>query len=97
MKLCLYKVKLSLYLVKLSPYLVKLSGVSDICIEDKHGNTPLHVAADRNQSGAGDLLLKHGASNKARNKDNLTPLLLAVIKGNCEVLKVSSVEDEISS
>ena len=58
---------------------------------EKHGDTPLHIAADRNQAEAAAFLLKHGATHTDRNHNHLTALHVAVSKGNNDVLKVTII------
>ena len=62
--------------------------VSDLCIAEKHGDTPLHIAADRNQAAAASFLVQNGAVSNARNHNALIPLHVAIVKGNNETLKV---------
>ena len=45
---------------------------------DNFGNTPLHVAVDRDQKDAAELLLINKADINARDKSGQTPLHVAV-------------------
>ena len=44
---------------------------------DRLGRTPLHEAAEKNNLGAVELLLAHGANAKLQDKNGHTPLLKA--------------------
>lgn len=53
------------------------SGV-DINFGDHNGNTPLHIAVATNNLEVAKLLLEKGANLEIKNKNNLTPLSLAI-------------------
>lgn len=51
---------------------------SDLSLEDFGGQTPLHAAARGGHVGTVTMLLQRGLDANARDKDGLSPLLLAV-------------------
>ena len=55
--------------------------------KDKLGNTPLHMAADRNQTEEAQLLVDVGAPVDAENKNGMTPLMVAAARGNIEIVQ----------
>lgn len=57
-------------------------------IQDKYGNTPLHIAALKGQIELSKVLLSHGASPDIQDKDGNTPLHIAAIKGQMELSKL---------
>jgi len=57
-------------------------------LPDKHGSTPLHIAALNGQAGAIQLLLRHSVDINARNSSGFTPLHLAAYAGSIECLQV---------
>ncbi|CAB0043902.1 unnamed protein product [Trichogramma brassicae] len=59
-----------------------------IDVQDKGGNTPLHLALSRNLRGLAQLLLRKGASSNLANDKGLTPLhLICEPKFDCEFVK----------
>jgi ankyrin repeat protein len=52
------------------------------------GQVPLHTAAAKNQRGAAEALLQHGAEVDARDSDGQTPLMEAARSGSIEVLQL---------
>lgn len=58
------------------------SGEADANKADKRGFTPLHVAADLDNSDAVSALIKNGADTEIVNNSGLTPLLQAVMNGS---------------
>jgi ankyrin repeat protein len=64
------------------------SNGEPVDIRDPDGNTPLHVAADRDQAEAIRFLLSHGANINATNKLGMTPLMLAAKTGSLDAVKV---------
>lgn len=48
---------------------------------DKAGNTPLHIASERENIEAVKILLDHGAIGDAQNHRHETPMHLAAQKG----------------
>ncbi len=55
--------------------------------KDKNGNTPLHLAARRNNEAIVKLLLSKGADVNARNNRGVTPLHLAARHADLEIVK----------
>ena len=62
--------------VKVSVARLISAGV-DVTVMNKHGETPLHVAARRNNCGIMRLLINHGADSNARGRYKRTPLFFA--------------------
>jgi ankyrin repeat protein len=58
-----------------------------LSIRDKHGNTPMHLAAMLGHIDVIKLLIENGAFVKARNKQLWTPLNEAISYGNRELSK----------
>ena len=58
-----------------------------LSIRDKHGNTPMHLAAMLGHIEIVKLLIENGAFVKARNKQLWTPLNEAISYGNRELGK----------
>lgn len=58
-----------------------------LSIRDKHGNTPMHLAAMLGHIEVVKLLIENGAFVKARNKQLWTPLNEAISYGNRELGK----------
>ncbi|KAK0620819.1 ankyrin repeat-containing domain protein [Immersiella caudata] len=56
--------------------------------KDKHGWSPLHVAAGNDSQDATELLIRHGADVNATTLRGLTPLHVAVHAGATSVLRV---------
>ena len=56
---------------------------------DKLGNTPLHVACQKDKPKAVDWLLRNGAHCSDHNEANMAPIHVAVDHGNHKSLKVS--------
>ena len=61
---------------------------ADPNIQDSGGETPLHLASSRGESGVTQLLLEHGVDVNARRKDGATPLHLASSCGWLEVARL---------
>jgi len=59
-----------------------------IHIQDKHGNTPLHLASYHSRTGIVTLLIKHGADVNARNNFGGTALLSASYAGCKDVVLI---------
>lgn len=59
--------------------------------EDKKGETPLHIAAKREDQRMCEVLLEAGADINARNTDRETPIFCAVEAGRAEVVRVLRV------
>jgi uncharacterized protein len=55
---------------------------------DRLGNTPLCLAADREQNEAAKLLVSAGADVNAQNRDGTTPLMIAAQHGDLELVRV---------
>lgn len=55
-------------------------GQQDINKGDEVGNTPLHIAAEKNHIAMVALLLENGADPCAKNRDGYTPIDLAVLE-----------------
>jgi ankyrin repeat protein len=53
---------------------------------DKNKNTPLHYAAGYGRKECVDLLLKHGAAVTLQNMDGKTPIDVAKLNNQNEVL-----------
>lgn len=60
---------------------------SDLSLEDFNGQTPLHAAARGGHAGVVTMLLQRGVDANARDKDGLSPLLLAVRARYLEMLQ----------
>jgi len=60
----------------------------DVNFGDKHGNTPLHLAARRNSTILVDFLLKKGANVAAQNVLGVTPLHEVVLETGRELEKI---------
>ena len=58
-----------------------LSVIDEIRINDKGGNTALHMAATNTNLGVCEILLSHKAAVNAINNEHDTPLILAVAQG----------------
>ncbi|KAH0611367.1 uncharacterized protein H6S33_010632 [Morchella sextelata] len=58
---------------------------------DKKGETPLHIAAKREDQRMCEVLLEAGAKINARNADRETPIFCAVEAGRAEVVRVLRV------
>jgi ankyrin repeat protein len=56
-------------------------------VSDALGDTPLHLAAEQNQTEAAKLLLAVGAEVDPQNKNGLTPLMIAAGRGNLELVR----------
>jgi len=63
-----------------------------LSIRDKHGNTPMHLAAMLGHIEIVKLLIENGAFVKARNKQLWTPLNEAISYGNRELGKLLRLE-----
>ncbi len=70
-------------------YLTKIRSPSELNPIDKKGNTPLHIAAEKDQGNAVTYLLQHGAASDVINGVNMAPIHVAADAGNCKALKVS--------
>jgi len=57
-------------------------------IDEKYGQTPLHVAAFNDHKGVVEYLLAHKADVNAKSKNGSTPLHLAAAKGNKEIVEL---------
>lgn len=71
-------------------------------IQDKNGNTPLHIAVVRRDIEAIDALLKHGAKSDIKNKKNKKPLKMVdmtyaeaqdFLKTQCQVYTLPTQEE----
>jgi serine/threonine-protein kinase TNNI3K len=47
---------------------------ADAVVQDRHGSTPLHIAAQNVSADLARLLAEHGADTTAQDKDGSTPL-----------------------
>lgn len=68
-----------------------VSQGSDLRLKDSNGQTLLHVAARNGRDGVVTMLLHRGMDVNARDRDGLSPLLLAVqgrYLGLCTVMDV---------
>ena len=67
---------------------------ADVFVENNQGDTPLHILSKHWMYNEGDvlnharLLLKRGAEVNRRNRDNNTPLLLAMVWGQFKLARV---------
>jgi len=59
-----------------------LAHEANVNARKEDGNTPLHMAAIRDNVPLAELLLAHGADVNAKNEDGNTPLHLAAYRGN---------------
>ena len=66
--------------VQPSQFLVKHG--EELCQStDESGNTPLHIASERGNLEAVKILLDHGASGDAQNRQLETPMHMAAVTG----------------
>ncbi|MBI3920743.1 MAG: ankyrin repeat domain-containing protein, partial [Armatimonadetes bacterium] len=65
-----------------------LAGGADLKARDAYGNSPLHLAALRGDTGVVETLVRAGADAKAVAFNRYTPLHLAAWSGNAEVAKL---------
>ena len=70
-----------------------IQDAGNVEITDKHGNTPLHLAARENDIEAAKVLVKHGASLDSVNNYNRTALDIAKSYGNTSIVKLLSIID----
>lgn len=63
----------------------------DINLQDREGNTPLHVAVEKGQQTAIETLIDLGADTSILNFAKMAPVHLAVDLGLLEPLRVSLV------
>jgi ankyrin repeat protein len=75
------------HIEKIQSLLKTDQGKQEINTGNYLGNTPLHIAAERNYPKIVELLLQNGANPCAKNKAGLTPLDLAKQKGNLGIFK----------
>jgi len=61
---------------------------ANINIKDRHGNTPLHIAASRGNCEIMELLIKNGARVKATDDGSNTPLHDAAMNGHIEAAEL---------
>lgn len=72
-------------------------------VTDRHGETPLHWAANRGSLGVAQALLAAGATEVAKNSTGQTPLDLALINGMARMahllrsVTMSDLADVLSS
>lgn len=59
----------------------------DTNVSDENGQTPLHMAADKDSVDCIMILLKNGANINAADNEGTTPLHAAVIRGSVDVTK----------
>ncbi|MCP6318852.1 ankyrin repeat domain-containing protein, partial [Klebsiella pneumoniae] len=64
-----------------------LANGADPRVNDREGNTPLHLAARSSDPGVAALLGDAAADLEARNHDGLTPLGVACAAGNWRLAK----------
>lgn len=57
-------------------------------ITNDNGQTPLHLAAEANQTGAVEVLLQAGSDINALDEDSQTPVFIAAYHGSVESLKI---------
>jgi ankyrin repeat protein len=63
-----------------------LDAGADIHATNNNGGTPIHVAASQNQPACAAILVSRGANlEDVRQLGGMTPLAIAVLKGNLEV------------
>lgn len=65
--------------------------ITDINLQDREGNTPLHVAVEKEQQTAIETLIDLGADTSILNGAKMAPVHLAVDLGLIEPLRVSLV------
>lgn len=63
------------------------------CVNERgqYGYTPLHLAADRGHVALAKLLLENGADRQAKDEDDQTPLQLAIISGQDDIVKMLDI------
>lgn len=64
-----------------------IAAHADVNAADVDGSTPLHWAAQRDNTELVDLLLAAGANPKAATRYNVTPLSLAATNGNAAIIE----------
>ena len=64
---------------------------SDLNIQDKTGDTALHVAAEMNQAEAASYLIQCGAKRDIQNHLFMAPLHVAVNKSSVEAIEVRAM------
>ena len=67
---------------------VQLSPLSDINVQDKKGNTALHVAVEKKNKDGVEFLVKHFARSDVLNHNKMAPLHLIVETGQAHLIAV---------
>ncbi|XP_075639264.1 putative E3 ubiquitin-protein ligase XBAT35 isoform X2 [Castanea sativa] len=77
--------------------LIELGANVNAYSPGRHAGTPLHHAAKRGLEQSVKLLLSHGANALVRNDDCHTPLDVARVKGQTNVVRTIEVPPELDS
>ena len=64
------------------------NGMSQIDHQDVEGDTPLHWAVTLNKPDTVSFLLAHGAQKDATNSNLNSPLMLACLNQNLQIVKI---------
>jgi len=82
------------------PLNIPMKQLRDSCFQkidaqDKGGKTPLALVAEQGQLPIINILLRHGADINARTSENLTPLQLAALSGQSEIVQSLLAWDDV--
>ena len=69
-------------------YQIKKTPACDVNIQNKHGLTALHLAAERSYSSVIEVLLKHGANPFVQDNEGMMPIRRAILNSSNDVVEL---------